>query len=434
MSHKVFKNASWIIGCKIVQSLISFVIGMITARYLGPSNYGLISYAASIVAFFQPIMKLGFDSTLVQEFIYCPEDAGKTLGTSLVFNVIASLASIVGILSFVMLVNAGERETIVVCFLYSLILLFQACEMTQYWFQSQLMSKYPSIVALVAYILVSIYKIYILVTEKGIRWFVVVHVIEAIIIAGLLLILYKKIGGQKLSFSFALGRKMLRRSKYYIWSGLMVVIFQQTDRVMLKLMLGEAETGYYSAALTCVGITAFVFGAIIDSARPPILESRKTSEITYEKHLILLFSMITYLSVVQAIGMVLFAKPMVTLLYGTAYAPAAYILQISVWHVMFGYYGMARNVWILAEEKQEFLMGINLIGAAVNVVGNLLLIPVWGGCGAALASVVTQFCANFLLCYLIKPLRPVGKIILRSFDPRYMLRYVKKKTRKGREL
>ena len=68
-NKKVVKNASWIIGVQILRSLISIVISMLTARFLGPSNYGLINYAASIVSFVTPIMYLGLTGILVQEII-----------------------------------------------------------------------------------------------------------------------------------------------------------------------------------------------------------------------------------------------------------------------------------------------------------------------------------------------------------------------------
>ncbi len=424
MKNRVLNNASWIVGCKILQSLISFIIGMITARYLGPSQYGLISYAASVAAFFQPIVRLGFDSTLVQEFLHDPKEEGKILGTSLGFSIAASVISIVGIFSFVFFVNAGETETIAVCFLYSLLLLFQACEMTQYWFQSKLQSKYASISALIAYVCVSLYKIYILVTGKSVRWFAVSHVIEVAIIALLLLVLYRQTGGKPLSFSFALGKRMLQKSKYYIWSGLMMILFQQTDRIMLKLMLGEAETGYYSAALTCVGITAFVYAAIIDSGRPSILEGYQVSAKVFEKRMILMFSVITFLSLAQSLFMTLFAGPIISILYGSDYAASVGVLQISVWFTTFGYYGMVRNIWILAEGKQKWLLSINGIGALVNIAGNFLLIPRMGAKGAALASVVTQFMTNFVLCFCVRSMRPVGKMILRSFNPRYLFAYL----------
>ena len=131
LKNKVLKNASWIIGCKILQMFLTLLVGIFTARYLGPSNYGLINYAASIVAFFSPIMQLGFSATLVQEFINQPKKEGTILGTALVLNILSSIACICGVCAFCMIANAGETETIVICLLYSLTLFFQASEMTQ---------------------------------------------------------------------------------------------------------------------------------------------------------------------------------------------------------------------------------------------------------------------------------------------------------------
>ena len=104
--NQIVKNASWIIVCRVFQSLISFVIGMISARYLGPSNYGLINYASSIIAFVVPLAQLGLRNVLVEEIISHPEREGKTLGTSLVMSSCMSLLCIAGCLAFVSIVNA----------------------------------------------------------------------------------------------------------------------------------------------------------------------------------------------------------------------------------------------------------------------------------------------------------------------------------------
>lgn len=425
MKHGVLNNASWIVGCKIIQSIVSFVIGMLTARYLGPSNYGLISYAAAIVVFFQPIVKLGFDSTLVNELLNNPKDEGKILGTSILCSLMTAIISIFSILGIVLLINANETETIVVCMLYSLLLLFQACEMTMYWFQSQLKSKYSSVVTLIAYVCVALYKAYLLIAQKEVRWFAVAHVIEVAIIAALLLVLYRKVGGQKLSVSFSSGKKLIQKSKYYIWSGLMIVILHQTDRIMLKLMLGETETGYYSAALTCVGIPAFIFGAIIDSSRPSILQEQNRSNTVFQKKIVLLFSIITYLSLAQSIFMTAFPSLIISVIYGSAYIASAKVLPILVWYILFGYYGMVRDIWILAKGKQKILIRINMIGILINIIGNWLLIPCLGINGAAIATVVTQFITNFVLCGIVAETRPVWKLIIQSMNPQYLWQYGK---------
>lgn len=417
MEKRVINNAFWIIGCKIIRAVLTFLIGMLTARYLGPSNYGLISYASSVVAFFSPIMQLGLSATLVREFIATPERESKLLGTSLVLNIVSAFACVIGVVTFCGIANPGERETTVVCFLYSLTLVFQASEMTQYWFQAKLLSKYPALASLVAYIVGSGYKIYLLIMGKSVHWFAITHVIEAFVISVLLLIVYFKLGGNKLEFSLKICGEMLSRSKFYIVAGMMMVIYQQTDRVMLKMMLDEATTGYYSAALSCIGISGFVFTAILDSARPSILESKNISQETFEKRIIFLSVVITIVSLVQSIGMSLLAKPLVWIVYGEEYLSAIPVLQIAVWYVTFGYYGSIRNIWILAEGKQKYLWIIDLSGAVCNVLCNLILIPLWGACGAAAASLLTQVFINFILCISMKATRPCGKLILKSFHP-----------------
>ena len=133
MNNRPLKNAAWIVGCKCVQSVLGLVISMFSARYLGPANYGLINYIASVVAFVIPVMQLGLRSTLVQEFIDDPDGEGRTLGTALGMNLVSSVACMVGVTSFVGLVNGDERTTIIVCALYSINLFFQALEMVQYW-------------------------------------------------------------------------------------------------------------------------------------------------------------------------------------------------------------------------------------------------------------------------------------------------------------
>lgn len=426
MNNRVFKNAAWIIGCKIAQSLLSLVIGLLTARYLGPSNYGIITYVASIVAFAMPIMQLGLKSTLVKEFVQAPEREGQILGTALAINIASSVVCMVGCVAFTAVADAGKTETILICALYSLTLLFQATEMTQYWFQSKLLSKYPSIATLVAYMAVAMYKLYLLITQKSVVWFAVSNVLDYFLISVILIIIYHKVGGQRLQVNWKLGLQMLSRSKYYIIPSLMVMIFQHTDQIMIKLMIGEAETGLYSAAVTCIGISGFVFSAIIDSARPVILEAKEKEQAQYETRMIQLYSVITCISLAQSVGMAVLAKPLVWMLYGVDYAATANILVVAVWYVTFGYYGMVRNIWILAENKQKYLTGINVAGAIANVGLNLCLIPLWGTIGAAIASVITQIFTNVIIGFVFKPIRQNNYLMMKGWNPCVLFRIIKK--------
>ena len=423
--NRVVKNASWIIRIQIVKSLLGLVISMLTARFLGPSNFGLINYAASIVAFVTPIMYLGLTGVLVQEIVNTPEKEGEILGTSIFMAFISSILCIGGVISFSTIANHGEKDTIIVCALYSILLIFQSFEMVIYWFQAKLLSKYSSVVSLAAYILVSGYKIYLLATQKSIYWFAVSNALDYMIIALGATVVYKKLGGRPLRFNFNTAKHLFSKSRYYIVSNMMIAIFAQTDRIMLKLMINDAATGYYSAAVTCAGMTGFVFVAIIDSFRPLIFDDKKTDEIRYEKDMCRLYGIIIYLSLLQSLVITLFSGLIIKILYGAAYSASINALKLIVWYTTFSYLGSVRNIWILAENKQKYLWIINLSGALANVALNYILIPITGIMGAALASLVTQIFTNVIIGFIIRPIRYSNTLMLRALNPKEMTKAIK---------
>ena len=426
----MIKNASWIIACRIIQSLLSFVIVILSARYLGPANYGLINYASSIVAFVVPIMQLGFRNTMVREFINKPEDEGKILGTALLMNLITAVLCMVGVVAFVSVANRGETDTIIVCALYSLNLIFQALEMSQYWFQAKLLSKYTAVISVIACAVVSLYKVYLLMTGKSIYWFAVSQALDYMLISVPLLVVYKVVGKQKLSVSLSKGKDMFSNSKHYIVSSMMVAIFGYVGNVFLKFLIDEKAVGFYTVAVTCGGMTSFIFAAIIDSARPAILESKIKSPETFNKRVIQLYSFIITLTIMQGIGISLFAELIVKLLYGTEYLASVVPLRIYTWQTVFSEIGIIRNIWILAEGKQKYLWIINLCGAVSSVVLNFILIPPLGPVGAAISAVATQMITNVFVGFILKPIRQNNVLLIKSLNIRILvdiLRQYKKK-------
>ena len=417
---QVLKNAKWIIVCKVFQSVLQLVIGMLTARYLGPSNYGLINYAASIVAFAMPLMKLGMDAILVYELVESPEKEGEIMGTSLLMNMVSGVLCILGVIAFSSVVNFGETETILICGLYSLSVFFAAVEMIQYWFQYKLLSKYSSLVMLASYAVVSAYRVFLLATAKSVYWFSVSHAVEFGLIGIALWVLYFRKGGQGFTFSKSRAKKMLSKSKHYILSALMVVVIQNTDHIMITSMIGEAENGLYSASITAITVFQFVYIAIVDSFRPMILSDKKTDEGAYTNGVSRLYGITLYTAIAQGIVFFMMAKIVILVLYGRDYLGAVPILRILTAYFVFSVMGVVRNVWILAEGKQKYLWVINLSGALFNVALNAVLIPCWGAIGAAFASLLTQCFANFILGFILKPLRPNNRLLLHGMRPEYL--------------
>lgn len=410
--RKVVRNAGWIIAGKVFHMLLTFFIGLLSARYLGPSNYGLINYAALYITFFTALCTLGINSVIVKDFVDHPQEEGVTVGTTLVLRAASSLLSAVMIVGLVCIVDAGETLTIVVVALCSLSLLFQVFDTINYWFQARLQSKFSAIATSISYTVVSAYKVILLICRMDVRWFALATSLDYIVAAVVLLIAYRKNGGPRLVFFWEKGKQLLAGSKSFILCGMMVAIYNCTDRFMLKHMLSEAAVGYYAVATSICSMWVFVLSAIIDSMYPSIMQAHLESAAVYEKRNRQLYAIVFYLSVLVSAVITAAAGLIVRILYGEAYLPAVGPLQIITWYTAFSYLGVARNAWMVCENKQKYLTPIYIGAAATNVLLNALMIPAWGASGAAAASLITQITTIFVFPSLVRGLRPNAKMML----------------------
>lgn len=84
------------------------------------------------------------------------------------------------------------------------------------------------------------------------------------------------------------------------------------------------------------------------------------------------------------------------------------------WYTAFSFLGVARNAWIVSEGHQKYLKYIYGCAAIINVIFNLFFIRLWGGCGAAVASLITQIFTSIVLPMFIRDLRPNAKLMLEA--------------------
>ena len=414
LKNRVVANAGWLIAGKVAQMLISFVVGLLTARYLGPSNYGLINYAGAYTAFFASVCTLGINSVLVKELLDHPQQEGELLGTSLLLRAVSSVLSALMMIGISAVADADEPTTFLVVVLTSLVLLFQIFDTFQYWFQAKLKSKVTAVASLVAYSCTAAYKIFLLATGKSVVWFALATSLDYFCYGALLLLGYWSLHGMRLCASKACAKRLLKSSHHFILPGLMVAIYGYTDKIMLKLMLTETETGYYSTAVALCSIWNFVLAAVIDSVFPTIMEAHGKDDALYLRRNRQLYAFVFYLSAAVSVVFTLLGEPIIGLLYGQQYLPAAAPLRVITWYTAFSYLGAARNAWVVCEKKQSSLKYRYAASALLNVVMNFLLIPGLGATGAAIASLATQVSSVFLFPLLFRPYRQNTKLMLQA--------------------
>lgn len=411
LNSKVTRNASWIIAGRVYHMVLAFVVGLLTARYLGPNNYGLINYAATYTSFFASFCTLGINSVIVKNFVDHPDEEGETVGSAIILRTISSVLSVVMMMCITFIADNGEKTTNIVVFLCGIGVVFQVMDTLDYWFQSRLESKYSAFATVISYTVVSIYKVWLLVTGKSVEWFAVSTSIDYLVVAIILLIVYKKRNGPQFSCSMRKAKKLFMSSYHFILAGLMVSIYGSTDKFMLKQLLNEAEVGYYSTAVSLCNTWVFLLTAIIDSLYPVILQSFNNKEL-FERKNKQLYSIVFYISVSVSILFSVLATPVVRILYGKAYIAAAAPLRIITWYTAFSYLGVARNAWIVSYNKQNYLKYLYIGAAITNVILNVIMIPLWGASGAAFASLLTQISTILVFPALIRDLRPNVKLMV----------------------
>lgn len=422
MGRKNFVNNSlWIIGGKIAQMLLTLIIGAISARYLGPSNYGLINLGAAYTALFTPIISLGLYGIIVNEIVNKPNEDGVILGSAVGLRIISAIISSICILGLVILTHPKNELLWIVTMLQCTAILFQWSDTFNYWCQSQYNSKAAVCIQLAAYSIASVYKIYLLITQKSVEWFAFSLGVDFILQAIFFVRYFQKEGNCKLKFRIQTAKRLLSQSYHYVFSSLASVVYGQIDRLMLGTMLGTSVVGLYTAAVTISSMWTFILSAIIDSVRPKIIETRRTSIELYRKRIIQLYSFIIYFSIAVSVGICFCSRYIISIIYGKEYLDAQISLCILTWGTCFSFLGVARSIWCVCEKRQKYEKYLSIIGSILNVILNAIMIPIFGMNGAAIATLITQIGTNFGFLFLITEMRENSFYILKAFDIRCIL-------------
>lgn len=403
---KIAKNSAWMITETIIQMIISLVINKIVSKYLGVSNYGIINYGISFLNFFNAICTLGLGTIAIKYLVNEKEKQGEIIGTCIGMRLISSFISILLISSLVFILKKENSVIITVSIIQSFSLLTDTFNTINWWNQYKLQSKLSVLATFIAYLVTAAFKVILVCTKKSIIWFAFSNIIQSLVVAIVLYIIYKKQKSPKFSFSIERGKILLKESYHFIISGLMVAIYAQTDKIMIGSMIDDmSAVGLYSVSVTIMQLWAFLPMAIIDSFKPALLEMRNNSHERYMVKLKQLYSIIIWLSLAYTAFVFLFGKYIVLILYNKEYLGCLTSLRLVIFGVLFSFVGVVREFWLVCEGKQKYAKYFALFGALGNIILNFVLIPKYGINGAAIATLLTQIITGIIVPLFFKDTR-----------------------------
>lgn len=407
--QKALTNTAWLFGDKILRMGVGLLVVVWIARYLGPEQFGLMNYAMAIVALFGAVASLGLNSIVVRDLIQVPETANITLGTAFLLQVVGGLLAFGLAIVTIIVARPDDDQTKLTVAVLGFVMVFKATEVVKYWFESQVNSKYTVWVENGVFLILAVIKVCLILTHASLMAFIWAAFAEGLLVAIGLLSIYAWRGGSlsRWCIHYSRTRALLKNGWPLMLSGLAVMIYMRVDQIMLGQMLGDEAVGIYTAAVRISEVWYFIPMAIVASVFPSIIEAKKNSETLYYQRLQKLFDFMVLLALAVAIPMTFLSDWIVVFLFGEEFAQAGSVLILHMWAGIFTYLGVASGKWFLMENMSMLLFYRTAIGAFVNVILNLVLIPVNGVLGAAIATLISYAVAGFLFDLLVKDSRKV---------------------------
>ncbi|MBL1188695.1 flippase, partial [Escherichia coli] len=221
--------------------------------------------------------------------------------------------------------------------------------------------------------------------------------VEALIVALLLIYLYRR---KKINivwqFDFSIAKKLLSQSWPLILSGLALMLYMRVDQIMIGNMVDNAAVGIYSVAVKMVEVWYFFPVAIVSSLFPKIIKEKEVSEDRYNERMQFLYDIMVVVGVSLAIVVTILSDYIISLFYGYQYAEASRLIKIYAWVSIFYFLSSASGRWYINEGLQVYALTRNIMGLAIAISLNFILIPKFGSEGAAFATLVTYYFASYL--------------------------------------
>jgi len=402
--EKYFKNTGMLFVGRVGSLLIKMVVSIFIANYLGRANNGIISGGTVYIYFFSAVATLGLDQFIVKELHQFPDNRDEILGTSFWMKIFAGLCCI-PLIYLAFLVYPAKETPYHYVFILSFIGVAQAFTVIDAYFQSQVQSKYIMQVQIVGNLVSAAIKLLLIYYKMPLLYFVYAYTLDVILLSIGYFFTYQRKQRSlfRWTFNFALSKKLLMYSWPLIISGIMVALYMKIDQIMVQNIAGVKEAGAYATVANLSEAWNFIPAVIVTSLFPAILNAKRDDVARYKKRIQHLYDLMVYLSLPVAV-VITFASPLVykLLRFKAEYAYAAPTLSVHIWSGVFVFLGAASSQYLIAENFNKLTFVRTGVGAIVNIVLNLILIPKMGMMGAAIATLVAYATATFFVIFIPK--------------------------------
>jgi O-antigen/teichoic acid export membrane protein len=410
---KYFSNSSWMLFEQILRIFSGVFVGIYIARYLGPSNFGILSYALAISVFLIAISRLGMDSVLLREMVKVGSDIGRQnrlLGTAIWLMLFFSVSVFASLLIIFSALDE-DLEVKICIFIVCLSSLFTPFLAIDYFYQSQFKAKISAVCKITSIAVMSLVKLVLIYVEADLIYFALAFLFDHIFLAVFLLITIFNSKGWTFFcfFEFKLAKRIMKSSWLMVVASVAVIINLRVDQIMIKEFIGFEEAGVYSAAVKFYESWAVLPNTIAISLLPAIFKLKEVNPDLYHKRIAQLIRVLFWMSVLVSTFTAFFSDSLVLLTFGPAYSESAALIGIVMWSSVFIALGSVSARYFTMENMERKILVRALVATFSNVILNLIFIPIYGLPGAALTTLFCAILSGYLMDWFDEDL----KILLR---------------------
>ncbi len=412
----ILANIGWLTFDKVLRMTVGLFVVAWMARYLGPEGFGLLSYVIAYVGLFGALTKLGFDGIIVRDVVRKPHLTDEILGTAFFLKLVGGLVLIGVSIAGIRIMRPGEPLVLVMTAVVGAGYLFRAFETIEFWFRSQLKSKYAVLAQSGAFLIGAAYRILLILGGAGVVYFAATPLIEAALGALGLVVGYRWFGHRISRWRPGPERahSLLGESWPAFLSVIFAMIYHQIDQVMLGQMIGDRAVGIYGAVVRVSTIWYFIPMAVTWSVQPAIVRAREKGKTLYYTRLQDLFTAMALVAYAISIPIALSSSLIIRVLFGSEYLEAGPILAVHILSSVFLFIGIVRGLWVTNESYFKFGLMANTLAAMTNIVLNAVMIPRFGIIGAAYATFISYFVTYIGASLLYTEARPIFRMQIRS--------------------
>lgn len=404
VKRTLLANATWLFGDKIIRMILGLSVSVIMARILGPEELGKWNYAESFFGMFLVLTTLGFDAIVVRELVKDNSKSGELLGTAIGLKFVGTLLAITASYIGISVLRPDDSTIRSINLILATASIFQLFDVIDYWFRSQMQSKYTVIAKNIAFIISCLIKIILLLNNVSIVFVAICAHIEFIVGSLLLLYFYKR--NKQNPFGW---RVNIRKAKFLLansWplvlSSSAIFVQARIDQIMIGEMLGDAAVGQYSVALRLIEVLGFIPVVISTACAPIVTKSKLANEAEYKRTLSSVYRIMFILFLVTALPIYFLSNHIVILLYGNDYSQAGSLLSLFAIRLFFTNFGVAKSLFITNESLFKYTLITSLVGAGSNIILNYLLIPIMGVTGSLVATILSFSISVFIIDLFFK--------------------------------